>query len=97
MVDYRGEIESDLSVLHRVDSLEAIDGPRFFRLVEQLAYYDGALRGRLRVEMSQRQGSAQPASPAATAAPLPDISEFVGVSGPNSQGQPWIEYRGGAQ
>jgi hypothetical protein len=40
---YRGDVESDFSVLHRVDDPFAMDGPRFFRLAVRLPYYQGAM------------------------------------------------------
>lgn len=48
-------MESDLSVLHRVDDPADLDGPRFLRLIGQLPRYDGALRAAL-LQTIQEEG-----------------------------------------
>lgn len=37
------EIESDLSVFHRIEEMESMSGPRFARLVPLLPVYGGAV------------------------------------------------------
>lgn len=44
IVDCIDDIESDLSVFHRVDSLDDIEVNRFLRLTPRLAHYEGAVR-----------------------------------------------------
>jgi len=46
-VDHLGDLESDLSVFHRVDDLHTLDGPRFFRLALRIFAYDGVMASRL--------------------------------------------------
>lgn len=46
MVQFLAEIESDMSVFHRVDNIYLMDGPLFFRRARLLTAYDGALTGR---------------------------------------------------
>lgn len=41
------EIESDMSVFHRVEDIYVMRAERFFRLVTLLTAYDGALASRL--------------------------------------------------
>lgn len=47
MVDYVADIESDLSVFHRVDDANALTIARYLALAPRLAAYQGALRARL--------------------------------------------------
>lgn len=46
MVYCLDDIESDMSVFHRVDDIAALDGLRFFRLAWRLPAYEGAMRAR---------------------------------------------------
>lgn len=48
------DIESDMSVFHRIDDITALDGPRFFRLVWRLPAYEGAMRARLQAERDEQ-------------------------------------------
>lgn len=41
---YAADVESDLSVFHRVDDPSAMDGPRYFRYAVRLPFYEGAMR-----------------------------------------------------
>jgi hypothetical protein len=47
MVDYVADIESDLSVFHRVDDADQLTIARYLALAPRLAAYQGALRARL--------------------------------------------------
>lgn len=42
--DHRGDVESDMSVLHRVDDIEDMVATRLVTLVHRLAHYQGAVR-----------------------------------------------------
>ncbi len=53
MVDYRDEIDSDLSVFHRIDDPQGIPSSRYFRLAWHLASYDGAVAAAIRAEHQQ--------------------------------------------
>ena len=58
------EIESDMSVFHRIEDVYTMSAVTFFRRVELLPAYDGALTARLRREQSrttQDSGAAAPA------------------------------------
>lgn len=70
MLDYVDEIASDLSAFHRVDDWRTVDPWRFFALVDQLAAYRGALRGRLERERAEPSSGAAVASPEAALADL---------------------------
>lgn len=45
---YLEDVRSDLSVLHRVDDLEALPGPRLFSYVWRLMAYQGVIANRWR-------------------------------------------------
>jgi hypothetical protein len=44
VLDYRDDVESDLSALHRVDDMAAMPARRFFALVNRLGAYPGAVQ-----------------------------------------------------
>lgn len=47
VLDHLEDIDSDMSVFHRVDRAhEAMDGPLFFSRAERLAAYPGVMRAR---------------------------------------------------
>lgn len=71
-----------------------LPAPRFFRMADRLHLRGGAVTCRLaeaRAEQADPVGAPPPAAES-----LPDITEVLGVSGPNSRGFPWIEYKGPA-
>lgn len=39
-----GDVESDMSAIHRVDEVMEMDGPRFFRFARRLPAYQGVMR-----------------------------------------------------
>ena len=43
-LDHLDDIESDLSAIHRIDDMWAMDGPRFHRFARRLPAYRGAMR-----------------------------------------------------
>lgn len=47
MLEYLDDIESDLSVFHRVDDIDDISGPKFYRLVVRLTAYTGVMQARV--------------------------------------------------
>lgn len=49
-------MESDLSVFHRIDDLEAVHPQRLIDLVVRLGFYDGVVRARLRAEAAEEDG-----------------------------------------
>ncbi|MCX4750896.1 hypothetical protein OG455_41180 [Kitasatospora sp. NBC_01287] len=51
------DIESDLSVFHRIDDPTALDGPRYFRLVWRLAAYQGVMQARTLAARDEQQQS----------------------------------------
>ena len=46
VVDYLADLESDLSVFHRVDDMWSMPGPRFFRLAKRTVAYQGVMQAR---------------------------------------------------
>ena len=51
------DVVSDFSVFHRVDDVEALSGPRFFRLASRLVYYQGAVQARVMEQAAKEQPS----------------------------------------
>lgn len=47
MLDHLPDIESDMSVHHRIGDMYEMDGPTFFRRASRLFAYQGAVRARL--------------------------------------------------
>ena len=60
------DIESDMSVFHRVDDIGALDGPKFFRLAWRLPAYQGVIRARLLAEREDRRETPSSDRPAAS-------------------------------
>lgn len=89
------DVVDDLRVFHHERDPLSLPAPRFFGMAERLPLRGGAVTFALRQAAEAEQN---PAAAAGTpiAEDLPDISELVGVSGPNSRGLPWIEYRNGS-
>lgn len=56
VLDYEGDVASDLSAFHRIDDPMTIDAARYFALAVRLAAYAGALRARISHEEAERQG-----------------------------------------
>lgn len=54
MIDYLPEIESDFSVLHRVEDPYQLPAPRFFSRAERFPYYNGAVRGALLLSQQEQ-------------------------------------------
>jgi hypothetical protein len=86
VVEFMDEVDSDFSVLHRVDDCTALPADVFFRRAAQLPRYDGAVRRRAEFEAAQGEQLPEveqiPAPPgnAAVAAAAPD-----GIPVANSQ------------
>ena len=59
MLDHLDDVESDLSVFHRVDDWQRLDSPRFFRLAERLPAYNGAVRAALAAVAVEPSGPAE--------------------------------------
>lgn len=94
MLDFQAEIDSDLSVFHRVDDPMQLAGSRYFSLVELLPYYDGAVRGRIVAEAREQQAHepAMPGIPAPSGPAMLESAELLAEMTHNDQGFPGIEY-----
>jgi hypothetical protein len=68
MVDCWDDIESDMSVLHRIDDMWSLPAARFFKLAWRLSAYPGVLHSRS-VQAAPAAEEAQERSPAARAQP----------------------------
>lgn len=96
-IDYEADIESDLSVFHRIDDPMSIDGPRYFRLVLRLPAYMGVMQARAADEREEGGQSYQsyqsPGHPAPANSGTPErptrVSEEV-LLGQLSDG--WVEH-----
>jgi hypothetical protein len=61
VLDHFGDLESDLSAIHRIDidpwegRWGGLSGPRFFRLANRIAAYKGVIRARLQVEAEREE------------------------------------------
>lgn len=89
--DYLDDIESDLSVFHRIDDWRTLDGPRFFRYVVRLSAYAGVLQARAVAEEEKRNPTAPASSGGGRSAQrATEVADSVKL-----QSMPdWIEYRG---
>lgn len=59
ILDLLPEIESDLSVFHRIDDPYPLSGSRMIRLIERLPVYEGAVRAAL---LARQAVATEPAS-----------------------------------
>jgi hypothetical protein len=65
------DIESDMSVFHRVDDIWAMPPARFFMLAYRLPAYRGAMREVALAEQRDREPEGRPVAARPTAAPAP--------------------------
>lgn len=63
VTDHLADLESDLSVLHRVDDMWSMPGAKFLRLAKRTVAYRGVMQARAQALMD---ADAQEATPAAT-------------------------------
>ena len=88
VLDHWADIESDMSVFHRIDDVDQMDAPRFFQLARRLIHYRGALRDRL---MEEANGSQPAPGVAGQAAPV-DLTPQAVQQDPALRGL--VEYSG---
>lgn len=62
---------SDLSAFHRVDDLDDLTGPAFFKLAYRLPHYRGVMRSIASAAASEDEGGQQPVALQSRAAPAP--------------------------
>jgi hypothetical protein len=55
VLDYLDDLESDFSVLHRVDDMYGMPADRFFRFAVRLPAYDGVMTARISQGQPQQQ------------------------------------------
>lgn len=55
MLDYLDDIESDMSVFHRIDDVWSMPSTQFFRYAERLFAYNGVLAAQARAEAATEQ------------------------------------------
>ena len=88
------DVASDLSAFHRIDDVDAIDGPRYFSLAQRLTAYAG-VRAAVVAERRYREehggsGTQSAGRGGATQAPeaavLADVSEWVEHVKPEEEG-----------
>jgi hypothetical protein len=54
------DIESDLSVFHRIDDPYSLDGPRYFRYAWRLAAYQGVMQARVNAQQQDSEPQQRP-------------------------------------
>lgn len=87
VTEMEGDVESDLSVFHRVDDMESMGSRRWARLVPRLSAYAGAVQYRFQ-EMDRKVQQAESQSPAQPAAPqVGGSGVLAGPSSPMKGGQ----------
>lgn len=47
VLEYLDDIESDMSAIHRVDDIEDLSGPKFYRFAVRLTAYTGVMQARV--------------------------------------------------
>jgi hypothetical protein len=69
------DVESDMSVFHRIDDISKLPANKFFRLAERLPYYTGAVQATMRImaETVQPEPEAPKVIDAVSAASLPTV------------------------
>lgn len=101
MLGYLDDIRSDLSAIHRVDDMEAMNSVRFAQLAPRLSAYQGVMAIRVSNELAedepeyqeQQYQPAQPRPDEAVVTPIGiDLSDHkvVPLSHPDFAG--WIEH-----
>lgn len=60
VLDHLDDIASDLSVFHRIDDVDAMDGPTYFRLAWRLAAYQGVMQARAIATRDEKQPPDRP-------------------------------------
>jgi len=73
VLDALDDVESDLSRFHRIDDMHAMPGPKFFRYINRLIFYDGAVAAMVRLR-AQAEQSAPADVPATAPAQMSDPS-----------------------
>lgn len=93
ITDYMEDIESDLSVFHRVDDYMTMPAPRFFSLVPRLSAYAGVLQARAVEE--QENGGARHVAPSGGASAPGAPSQATTVSNDVAFAElgDWVEYK----
>lgn len=89
------DVASDLSAFHRIDDVDAIDGPRYFSLAQRLTAYSG-VRAAVIAERRYREehggggtqggGGRGGATQAPETAVLAEVSEWVEHVKPEEEG-----------
>lgn len=98
VLDLLDEVESDFSVFHKIERPLELDSPRFFRLVNQLAHYNGAVRGQLIAQRTSAGPTDEDIERMATppgAITFDDVSTIVAMAEDNTGQFPTIGHAGG--
>lgn len=87
----------DIRVFHHVAEPLSLPSSRFFGMAERLHLRGGAVARAFALALrgTDHEQPAAAEMPSAPTSALPDITELVGISGPNDRGIPWIEHKGG--
>jgi hypothetical protein len=91
MLNHLRDIESDMSAIHGITNIWAMDGPRFFAWAYRLPAYKGVMRA-----LAEKQASEQHRSTGGrdivpvAAGELGKIEGLTGVTRNNGDGMPWL-------
>lgn len=55
--DYMDEIEADFMSFYGVRDFEEVDGPKFLRLASNLIYREGAVKGKIQMDLQEMEES----------------------------------------
>ena len=78
VTDHLADLESDLSVLHRVDDMWSMPGARFLRLAKRTVAYRGVMQARAQALMDAEAAEAGPVA-AAPAGPVGGRRDVVEI------------------
>lgn len=94
ITEHEEDIDSDLSVFHRIDDPDELDGPRYFRLVERLKFYPGAVQNAALMERQQRDAGPQiPVMLGQQVVKVNDAAAAAALTQGHGPGFPTIGYR----
>jgi hypothetical protein len=93
VLDCQAEIDSDLSVFHRVDDPMQLPSARFFTLAELLPCYAGAVRAHFQVALAEDAPRVSALSPGEEVRPVDDPRALEALT--NQNGFAGFEYVGG--
>ena len=93
--EYEREIESDLSVFHRIDNPDELPGSRYFSLAEFLPAYGGAVAHAIARDFAESAQEVRAEDPVVVNPIVRDDVAHLAAKSQNNQGFPGIEFTAG--